>query len=261
MGFHRTLLCLALTFLSFYVSAKDTFYVGVEADSHTLVQPVNGRHYQPVVQAVLEAFALKEGIRIEFVSLPNEQFSEWFKENTIDFRFPDHPRWSASQQTLFYSQPVVNVCEVVRFLPSNSWMRMPDIRRLGTLENVPLHSDWKKQERKGFTQIIRYQNENDLVNAVVSGKVDAILGAREQIQWGLKHLGEAEDTLVPSTYLTDKKSSLRISSTNYPAILEKLDLFIKTHQGLIAQVARKNNIDNARACGRRKPKHQSELAD
>ena len=96
---------------------------------------------------------------------------------------------------------------------------------------------------------------------MVSGKVDAVLGAKEQIQWGLQHLGVAEDTLVPSTFLADTKGSLRISSTNYPAMLEKLDMFIKTHQGLIAQVARKNNIDNARACGRQPVKRQSELAD
>ncbi|MBU3022520.1 transporter substrate-binding domain-containing protein [Aestuariibacter sp. A3R04] len=261
MGLKKALLCLALTFFSSIISAKDTFYIGVEAEQNTQVQPVNGHYYHPVVEAVLQAFAVKEDIRIKFVSLPNDRFSQWFNENTIDFRFPDHPRWSAADQTLFYSQPVVNICEVVRFMPQNSWMRMPDVKRLGTLENVPLHSDWKKQERKGFTQVLTYNSEKALIDAVVSGKIDAVLGAKEQIESGLRSLGEPEDTLAPSEYLTDKKSSLRISSTQYPAMLEKLDMFINSHQGLITQVARRHNIDNARTCGRRTVKNQSELAD
>lgn len=252
---------LALSLLCAQSQAKDTFLIGIEADKEKQIQPVNGGRYLPILEAVLQAFAMKEGIKMEYVALPNEQYTQWFSENRIDFRFPDHPRWSAAQSSLFYSQPVISLCEVTRMKPQNSWMRQPDVKSLGVLPNVPLSSDWQAQIKRGQTTLTTYQTEKALVNALVSGEVDAILGEKAQIDSGVKALGIARNTVVPSEFIQDEKSSLRVSSEQYPAMLEKLDLFLNTHQGLIAQLSRKYHIDNGRSCAQRELKYQSDLAD
>lgn len=242
-------------------AAKDTFFVGVEDSSGRQVHPVNGGKYQPVLDAVMTAFALEEGFELEYVPLQGDAYDQWYKENTIDFRFPDHPRWSATDGTLFYSQPVVGICEITRVLPENQWMRIPDVTALGIIEDQPVSSDWLEQERKGYTKIVSFADPTHLVKALVDGEVDAIITDSEQLNDATAALKLSGKRIVASEHIQDKKESLRISSEQYPAMLEKLDEFLKTHRGLIAQVARRHGIDNGRACLKKRPSTQSELAD
>ncbi|MBU2977488.1 transporter substrate-binding domain-containing protein [Alteromonas sp. C1M14] len=252
---------LALLFIPASVAAKSTYSVGIEAKETIQYQPVSGTKYQPLIEGILDAFALEEGIKIDYRALPPQQYQEWFDLHPIDFRFPDHPKWSDWHNTLFYSQPVINFCEVIRLLPENNWMRRPDIKRLGTLPNHPLSRDWERQVKKGYSSTYEFQTPAQLVNALLSGQVDAILAENTQIDDAVAELAVEDGVVVSSQFIPDTKDSLRISSERYPALLEKLDRYIKTHQGYIALLARRHGIDNGRACTKLKNQSQSEPAE
>ncbi len=256
------LIFIAILSLPAVAAEKVTFFVGVGDASRTQTYPVGGSKYQPLLDAVLSAFSLEEGIEVEYVALSGDNFDSWFNDSTIDFRFPDHPKWTASKSSLFYSQPVLAICETTRFLPQNDWMRIADVTRLGVLKGFPVAREWSEQEMQGYTKIIRYDNPVALLQALQSREVDAISSDTEQLEDASASLNIAENQLVMSTFIPDKKSSLRVSSEQYPAMLEKLDNFLKTHRGMIAQVARRYGFNNGRACVTRPvSKNQSELAD
>ena len=257
-----SLICLAFLCQPLQAANKDTFFVGIGDASSGQTYPVNGSKYQPLLDAVLSAFSLEEGIEVEYVSLNSVDYDRWFNDSTIDFRFPDHPRWTAAKSPLFYSQPVVGVCETTRFLPQNQWTRVEDVTRLGVIKDLPVSREWSEQEIKGYTKIIRFDNTASMIEALLSHHVDGILTDAEALSEATKQLNVAQNQLVSSAHIPDKKSSLRISSEQYPAMLEKLDEFLKTHRGMIAQIARRHGLDNGRACViRPAAKHQSELAD
>lgn len=241
--------------------AKSTYSVGIEAYETVQYQPVRGDKYQPLIEELLEAFALEEGIKINYQALPAEQYQDWFEQHSIDFRFPDNPKWTNWSHTLFYSQAVISFCDVTRVLPENNWMRKPDISRLGTLPNHPLSNDWIRQVKKGYSTVHEYQTAAQLVHALISGDVDAILAEHSQVDDGVAQLALGSDVLAPSQFIPDIKDDLRISSELYPAMLEKFDQYIKTHQAFITQIARRHGIDNGRACTQTGAHNQSELAE
>lgn len=259
----RAFLLILLTMLHLPAPAasKNTFFVGVGDAHQNQTLPVSGIKYQPLLDAVLTAFSLEEGFEVEYVTLSGDNFDSWFNESTIDFRFPDHPKWTAAKTSLFYSQPVIDICETTRFLPQNDWMRIADVSRLGVMKGYPVSREWAEQEMQGYTAIVRFDNPVALLKALISQEVDAIISDTEQLDDARELLKVPANQVVLSTFVQDKKSSLRVSSEQYPAMLEKLDNFLKTHRGLIAQIARRHGLDNGRACATRRVKPQSELAD
>ena len=143
----KTLLtgCAILLLASLPASAADcgtargrSFRVGVENLQYYPLHTVEaGNRYGGFAREVLDAFAQQHGYQFDYVALPiNRLYTRFLGERTLDFKYPDNPKWRADLRRgvpLWYSDVVVSTEEGALVLPHRRGMTLAQLRTLGTV--------------------------------------------------------------------------------------------------------------------------------
>ncbi|MGK0305570.1 MAG: polar amino acid transport system substrate-binding protein [Gammaproteobacteria bacterium] len=116
---------------------------------------------------MLDKFAEDSGHKITYLPLPINQFSKWFFEEDIDFKFPDNRRWQEAWNTrqldTHYSDDVLIMTAGTVVLRKNQHEKQDFFKNIGIITSL-LPTQWLEQLKKRHVEIIDDSSPKVLVN-------------------------------------------------------------------------------------------------
>lgn len=232
--------------ISLHASEQKTFRVGVELLSYfpaynfSTKGPGDSASY-----AILEKFARSEKIVFEYVPLPVNRLYKDFLDQSLDFKFPDNPKWRTDlkgQTKVFYSEPVFEYIDGTMVTPSRAKMGKDKIKKIGTVLGFTVW-DYLTDIQGGTMKTSEYPDFGELLRAGVKGLVD---GVYINIAVGNYHLEETlkqPKALVFDPSLPHTRDSYRLSSLKHSALLERFSSFLKSQATDLDIIRKQYKVD------------------
>lgn len=227
-------------------SGQKTFKVGVELLSYYPAYnfgtkgPGDSASY-----AILEKFARSENIVFEYVPLPVNRLYKDFLDKSLDFKFPDNPKWRTDlkgEQKVFYSEPVFEYIDGTMVTPSRVKAGKEKIKKVGTVLGFTIW-DYLTDIKSGTMTASEYPDFAELLRAGVKGLVD---GVYINIAVGNYHLDEnlkQPKALVFDPSLPHTRDSYRLSSLKQSALLERFSSYLKSHAKELDAIRKQYKVD------------------
>lgn len=231
---------------SLHAAEQKKFQVGVELLSYfpaynfSAKGPGDSASY-----AILEKFARSENIVFEYVPLPVNRLYKDFLDQSLDFKFPDNPKWRndlKGQQKVLYSDPVFEYIDGTMVLPARVNQGKDKMKKIGTVLGFTIW-DYLKDIESGSMKASEYPDFSELLRAGVKGLVD---GVYINIAVGNYHLEESlkqPKALVFDPKLPHTRDSYRLSSLKHPALLERFSSFLKSHAKELDAIRKRYKVD------------------
>lgn len=244
-----TAIFLMLPFLSLS-HAEDVYRVGVEDIEYYPIQDYRGEEKHGIIAEILNEFAKQEGIRFEFIPLPIHRFNSWYHDNAIDFRVPDHPSWTQSQDPhLIFSGPVLSLCEATIVLSKNATMPMQEFDRLGTMFGFTPSAKWKDYLAQGKLQLISDPSMKVLTRMLLKEMVDGLDVDMSVVQHQLSLLNLPTETVTFAQKVPHTTLNYRMSTINHSDIIKRFDAFMANKQTVVDGIAAHYPLVRTHACG------------
>jgi len=221
------------------MAANRVFVIGVEAVDYAPYYHLddNGA-YRGLARDVLDAFARSKGYVFVYKPMPAARLMHAFlAEQSVDFKFPDHPRWSEAARRgvmLSYSLPVVTLTEglLVR-TPHKAW-QLEQLHSMATLTGFTPVA-YVDQLQSGQISLSANSSQQGLLRQLLAGRVEAIY-----LDWSVgmrlaSALG-ASGKLEPARELPADKVALMLSSIHHPDIVDQFNHFLLQHRLQLLQL-------------------------
>lgn len=242
-----TFIVFSLFFISASVSAKSLkrLVIGVENINHFPHFNNSKGEYFGFSREVIDLFARKNSYDITYEILPLKRlFSTFVKGNSLDFKYPDHPKWQAGLKEgtkIFYSAPVVGYKEGIMVRPERFGKGVDNLKILGMVLG---YTPWPYLDRINDGRIkVRESKEFQSVLKMVLGKrIDGSYMneavAKYQLKDGLNKKGGLKlDTTLP--FISD---FYYLSSKKHPKIIKQFNRFLIQKKSKIDQLKLKYGI-------------------
>ncbi|MDO6425632.1 hypothetical protein Q4489_01325 [Thalassotalea sp. 1_MG-2023] len=226
------------------LTAKE-FTVGVQNTSfYPLYDFPNPSH----TKDLLDAFAKSKGYTFTYIALPVKRTNFWYKENAIDFKYPDNRRWTSGRSyypLLKFSLPTVELLAAAIVPVEKLGRKREEIKQLGTI--FGFHPTlWLDLIEKGNTEVVESPSTLNIVKQAAHGYVDALNIEPAVVKHHLRLLNK-EGALVIDESLPHEVYSYHLSTIHYPEVLKEFDQFLLNNQALLEKLKKKYHIDDISA--------------
>lgn len=227
-----------------------TYTVGVENLQYFPLHSTDaGNHYTGFARDVLDAFARQHGYTFRYVPLPiNRLYAAFLKEQTLDFKYPDHPKWREELRTslrVSYSDVVVTSEEGAMVLPQNKGRPLRAIHRLGTVLGFTPWPYLPAIESKAIT-VTTGKRLDGLLRLALAGQLDAVYVNVDVANHLLAQQLKAPGGLQFDPGLPHARSDFRLSSLRHEEVVAQFSEFLQREQPLLQQLRRKYNLAELR---------------
>lgn len=223
-----------------------TFTVGVEnLQYYPLHTTDRANEYSGYAREVLDAFARQQGYNFLYVPLPiNRLYAAFLREQTLDFKYPDHPKWREElRQSLkvSYSGVVVTSEEGAMVLPKNKGRPLSQIHSMGTVLGFTPWPYLPAIESKAI--VLTTSNSFDgLLRHALAEHLDAIYINVDVANYLLSTDLKAPGGLLFDPGLPHARSDFRLSTLRHEDVVEQFSQFLLREQALLQQLRAKYKI-------------------
>ncbi|GAB2866889.1 hypothetical protein GCM10027277_39770 [Pseudoduganella ginsengisoli] len=225
------------------------FTVGVESLQYYPLHTVDrNNEYTGFAREVLDAFAHRHGYTFRYVALPiNRLYSALLKDHTVDFKYPDNPKWREELRTaapLSYSDVVVATEEGAMVLPNRRGRPLAEVKTLGTALGF---TPWPYQDAidsKAMTVTTNPSFEG-LLRLAMAGHIDAVYVSVDVANHMLDEQLKAPGGLQFDPGLPHARSDFRLSTVRYPEVVQQFSQFLQQEKGWLHQLRSRYHIGSA----------------
>ncbi|MES2115465.1 MAG: transporter substrate-binding domain-containing protein [Pseudomonadota bacterium] len=231
-------------------SAARSYTVGVENLQYYPLHSTDANNeYTGFAREVLDTFARQQGYTFHYVPLPiNRLYTAFLKEQTLDFKYPDHPKWREELRhslKISYSDVVVRSEEGAMVLPQNKGRPLSTIHSLGTVLGFTPWPYLPAIESKAI--VVTTSNRFDgLLRRVLAGQLDAVYVNIDVANYLLAQELKAPGGLQFDPSLPHAHSDFRLSSLRHDEVVAQFSQFLQHEQPLLQQLRLKYKVAEPR---------------
>jgi membrane-bound lytic murein transglycosylase MltF len=238
-----------LTCLVFIIStsaAAQTYTVGVEPDNF---QPHFGfdeqGHYSGFARDLLDQFAQYAGITLEYKPLPVADLAPALAKGTIDFKYPDNPKWNhpdSIADKMTYSAPAVEYVDGVLVAPRRKGKGIEHLKRLAVVEGWTPRGYQEKIDTK---QILLMKNKSlpDMIREALLKNSDGAYYNVVVALYYINNIRARPSVLVFDPDLPYVRSTYHLSTVKYPELIQQFDSFLTEHKADVEALKDKYQIE------------------
>lgn len=229
------------------VAPRKSYTIGVEDLQYYPLHTTSNDHaFGGFAREVLDMFAKEKGYAFRYVPLPvNRLYVAFLKERTLDFKYPDNPRWRQDLRgaaRIRYSATLVASDEGAMVLPQNKGRALRQVKSLGTVLGFTPWPYLPAIDSKaialstssGFEGLLRHALANHLDAVYINVDVANYLLAAE-----LKTPGG----LVFDPGLPHARSDFSLSTLRHADVLTEFDAFLRRERPLLQALKLKYGIE------------------
>jgi polar amino acid transport system substrate-binding protein len=226
--------------------AARVFVVGVENLQYYPLHTVDrNNEYTGFAREVLDAFARRHGYTFRYTPLPiNRLYAALLKERTVDFKYPDNPKWREELRTgaaLSYSDVVVTTEEGAMVLPQRRGLPLAQLKTLGTALGF---TPWPYLDAID-SKAIRLTTSNgfdSLLRLALAGHIDAVYVNVDVANHMLEDQLKAPGGLQFDPGLPHAHSDFRLSTLRYPEVVQQFSQFLQQERNWLQQLRSRYRI-------------------
>lgn len=225
------------------LAAGQDVTVGVEDLAYAPYYSNEGGQYRSFAREVLDLFGQRRGYQMHYLILPVPRlWEEFFAQNKLDLKFPDHPKWNAERKkgvNISYSKAVVDYTDGVLVLAKNQG------KALATLGSVRGFSPWEYLADIGAGKLKLSENNNlaSLLQMGVSGRVDGVYANVVVADYTLREQMKQPGALVFDASLPHTRSAYLLSSNRRPELIKEFDDFLSKEKSAIDALKQKYRVN------------------
>ncbi|QBJ78733.1 hypothetical protein DKK66_11995 [Aquitalea sp. USM4] len=240
---HRWVLlsCWAVLYALPALADSRVLTIGVEALDYAPYYYLDSNgNYRGLARDVLDAFARSRGYVFVYKPMPPARLmSAFLYEQNVDFKFPDHPRWSVDARRgvlLSYSLPLVTLTEGLLVRAPQQALKLEQLHDMATLTGFTPVA-YLDQVHSGQIRLTENSSQQGLVRQLLVGRVQAIY-----LDWNVgmrmaRSMGAASQ-LKPARELPVDRVPLMLSSTHNPEIIDQFNQFLLQQAGTLSRLRR-----------------------
>lgn len=221
------------------------FNVGVEATDYLPISKGDSGVYSGYARDLLDAFAAKYGHKFTYKVFPTARlFDEFAVQKSVDFKFPDNPRWNEEVKKglpVAYSQGAILVTEGLMVLPANKGKPLASIGKIATMRGF---TPWPYLNQISAKKITL--NEVNTVEAgitmVEAGRVDGIYVSPIPATYIMNEVLKKPGILVFDDKLPNSKNDFSLSSISHPEVVKQFDEFLTKEKDTVSKLKAKYKI-------------------
>lgn len=230
------------------VSAEEkTYVIGVEDfDYYPLHSVGKGSEFIGFAREVFDAFAHEYGYHFVYNLLPiNRLFAVFLGKETLDFKYPDNPRWQTSLRqgmTLTYSTPIVASQEGALVLPSRKGRPLQEFKTMGTMLGF---TPWPYQaaiNNKSIKLIID-DSFDAILRQAITGHIDIVYMNVDVAKYRLDTQLNEPQGLVFDAGLPHASSDFSLSTRRHHEVIRQFNLFLQQRTALLQRLREKYHIE------------------
>jgi len=223
-----------------------TYVVGVENQSFAPHYSLDKQgNYQGFARDVLDLFAMKSGVQLEYKSMPVEGLLPALLRGEVDFKYPDNANWSQSQKAgkgVSYSQGVVNYVDGTLVAPKRQGQGLEKLQRLAMVNGW---TPWGYEERIEAKQI-QLVPSNDLREMIKQALKKDVDGAYYNVVVATHYLDNIRarpGALVFDPKLPHTRGTFNLSTIKHPGLIQRFDRFLVEQHSEIAALKTKYQVE------------------
>lgn len=219
-----------LTLLSPGLQAQTVYTVVVQdIDYYPIYRTApDSRRYDGYLRDVLDAFALREGIRFDYQPRPIRRGTAEFLGGQFDFILPAHPHWNRvakAGKRIYYSRPLLYFEDAILVLDEKQTLRPEQMRRFGTIHGF---TPWKfaNDIEAGRLRVETARTPENLIRMALRGRVDAINLALPVARYHLEQMGIGNALVSAAQLMAYERSRYHLATMKHPELIEALNHFL-----------------------------------
>jgi ABC-type amino acid transport substrate-binding protein len=208
-----------------------SYTIGVEdLKYYPLHTTGSGTTFGGFAREVLDMFAKEKGYAFRYVPLPvNRLYVAFLKERTLDFKYPDNPRWKEDARgatSIYYSATLVTSEEGAMVLPMNKGRPLWQIKSLGTVLGFTPWPYLPAINSKAITLSTNNGFES-LLRHALADHIDAVYINVDVANYLLAEELKTPGGLVFDPGLPHARSDFSLSTLRHPEVLNEFDDFLR----------------------------------
>lgn len=188
--------------------------------------------------AILETFSAESGYEFRYEALPVMRIHKELEKGTIDFVYPDNPRWTntskISDEPKVFSKPLVRTLGGTMVRPADMPIPIDNITKLAVpLGFSPLF--WQTQIDSGQVTVINVPDSRAALQALKMQRADAA----DVDYFVSQHLTLVQPELGPVALdptLPVNIVEFMMSTIHHPEVINALNAFLISHAEQIEQI-------------------------
>ncbi|MET1078090.1 MAG: transporter substrate-binding domain-containing protein [Pseudomonas sp.] len=227
-------------------SHGQTYVVGVEKVEFAPHYRVDAEgHYQGFARELLDLFASRSGLQLEYRPMPVDQLLPALLQGQIDFKYPDNPQWSQAQKAgkpLVYSQGVVAYVDGALVAPERLGKDALPLQRLAMVDGWTAWG-YQEQLKSQQLQLVRSGDLRQMIKQTLKKEADGAYFNVVVATHYLDNVRARPGALVFDPRLPHTRSSFSLSSLKQGGLLERFDRFLIEERVAIAALKDKYRVE------------------
>ncbi|MEG3765355.1 hypothetical protein [Alteromonas sp. 14N.309.X.WAT.G.H12] len=242
----NTVLKLLVSFSLFFtagLSTAETFIVGAQNIHYYPHYDFTSNRDKGLAWAILQAFSEYSGHDFIYHAMPIVRLQRELKKGSVDFVYPDNPRWYnpvTNADEKYFSAPVVESFGGTIMPKSNLGMDIDQIEYLGIPKGFTPVS-WQQRIEDHTTQLVQEGNIENLLFYVQSGKIQAANLEFHVMQYYTERIPELSD-LTLDLSLPHDEVGFTLSTINHPELIQQFNAFMQEKYELIEEIKQRYGI-------------------
>jgi len=189
-----------------------------------------------VAIAILNLFAKQMDYQFVYQEYPIRRLRKnLITHQTIDFSYPDHPRWSEDikrRAHIIYSDPVEHVVSGTLVPKARDGVSADEIKTLAMIRGFT-PTLWAKETHS--VQLLEVSDAESALKMVLLGRADGADVGLSVANYHLRKLG-AEGELVMTQSLANARFPFHLSTINFPEVVDQFNQFLRDNTEQIATI-------------------------
>lgn len=242
----RKLVCSVIAALFATTAHAQTYVVGVENSPFMPHFSVDKQGtYSGFAREVLDLFAAKAGIQLEYRALSVERLLPALLQGEVDFKYPDNPNWAHAQKAgknVQYSQAVVNYVDGVLVPPMQQGMGVEKLQRLAIVSGW---TPWAYQDRIAAKQTTLTESQDlpAMIRLALKKQADGAYYNVVVASYYLDNIRARPGALVFDPKLPFTRGTFNLSSTKHPELVQRFDQFLAEEHEAITALKQKYQVE------------------
>ncbi|WP_339409217.1 substrate-binding periplasmic protein [Pseudomonas sp. EA_35y_Pfl2_R5] len=233
------------------LATAEPLRVGLENhDYYPYYSAVEGQDFDGYCIALLRAFATREGLELELRPQPvNRLYRNMLSGQNLDLLFPDNPAWARKArdgQTLYYSQPVVQIVDATLVRAKRLGQGLHTVKRLGIVRGFTAEA-WQPVLAKNGVELVEVQDIHSMLRMLERNRLDAIYANPQVVQHQLRQLGLDPAQVQLDPQLPQVNTSFHLSSYKHPELIKRFDRFLLEEAVQLNQLRQRFNLPQSSA--------------
>lgn len=240
------LVCSLLAVLLATSAHGQTYVVGVENQAFTPHYNIDKQgNYQGFAREVLDLFAAKSGVQLEYRPLPVERLLPALLDGEVDLKYPDSSTWSQAQKAgkgLVYSQGVVSYVDGTLVAPKNQGQGLEKLQRLAMVNGWTPWGYQKHIEAKQI-QLVPSTDLRQMIKQALKKEVDGVYFNVVVAAHYLDNIRARPGALVFDPELPHTRGTFNLSTRKHPELIQRFDRFLVEQHAEIAALKTKYQVE------------------